>query len=63
MIIHRKDIERINDILEKFPDVTTFELKQEGTSGIGTCIYMTFNKEINGSTGTFEIEISGVDNW
>jgi len=63
MFLHRKDIEKINDILEKFPDLTTFKIEQEVSSGIGSCTYITFEQEIKGHSGSFTVEISGVDNW
>jgi hypothetical protein len=63
MILHRKDIEKINGILEKFPDVETFELEQSGHSGIGSITTMTFSYEVNGMRGSFDIEISGVEDW
>lgn len=63
MILHRKDIEKINDILEKFPDLITFEIEQESSSGIGSSTCITFVQEINGHRGSFSVEISGVDDW
>jgi hypothetical protein len=63
MFLHKKDIEKIVGILEKFSDVETFELEQEGSSGIGTYTIMTFDQEINGMRGRFNIEISGVEDW
>lgn len=63
MILHRKDIEKIKEILDKFPDVETFELEQTGHSGIGSITTMTFPKEINGLRASVDIEISGVEDW
>ncbi len=63
MWLHRKDIEKIKEILEKFPDVETFELEQSGNNGIGTITIMTFPKEINGLRASIDIEISGVEDW
>jgi hypothetical protein len=63
MILHRKDVEKLKDIMDKFPDVTAVELRQENASGIGSCTYITFAQEINGLHGSFEIEINGVENW
>jgi hypothetical protein len=63
MFLNRKDIEKIAGILEKFPDVETFELEQEGGNGIGTYTHMTFEQEVNGLRGSFNIEIAGVEDW
>ena len=63
VVLHRNDIERISDILAKFPDVEAFELTQETSSGIGSVTYVTFAQNINGYKGSFEVEVSGVENW
>lgn len=63
MILHRKDIEKIKEILNKFPNVEIFELEQEGGNGIGTCTHMTFTQEVNGQKGSFNIEVAGVESW
>ena len=63
VVLHRSDIERISDILTKFPDVQAFELTQETSSGIGSVTYVTFAQNINGHKGSFEVEVSGVENW
>ena len=63
MILHRKEIERIQGVLNKFPNVETFELTYENSSGIGAVVTMIFNQEVNDMRGNFEIEISGVEDW
>lgn len=63
MILHRKDIEKIVNVLNKFPDVNTFELEQETGSGIGSITFITFPHEINGIRGSYGVEISGVEDW
>ena len=63
VVLHRSDIEKISNILAKFPDVEAFELTQETSSGIGSVTYVTFAQNINGHKGSFEVEVSGVENW
>lgn len=63
MFIHRDDLKKINEIFEKFPDVEVIELKQDTSSGIGAYTYATFKHTANGMDGSFEVEISGVENW
>lgn len=63
MILSRKDLEKINEVLKKFPDVQNFRLEEEGGNGIGTVITMAFDHESNGVDGIFSVEISGVEDW
>jgi hypothetical protein len=63
MYLNRKDIEKINSVLDQFPDLDRFELNEENSSGIGSIVTMTFSQEINGITGAFTIEIAGVEQW
>ncbi len=63
MILHKEEIEKIKEVLDKFQDVETFELEQTGGSGIGTILTMTFAQEVNGMRGSFEVEITGVEDW
>jgi hypothetical protein len=63
MFLNRKDIEKIKNVLDQFPDLDVFELDQDSCSGIGSVTSMTFAREINGLRGSFEIEISGAENW
>lgn len=63
MILHRKDIEKIQEVLNKFPDIETFEIESDHSSGIGAYVSMTFAQEVNGMRGSFEVEISGVEDW
>ena len=63
MILHKKDIEKIKEVLEKFPEVETFEINSDHSSGIGAYVTMTIEHEVNGMRGSFNIEISGVEDW
>jgi hypothetical protein len=63
MILNRKDIEKIKSILDQFPDLDIFEIEQNSSSGIGSVTTMTFARELNGHRGSFEIEVSGVEDW
>ena len=63
MVLSRKDIEAISKVLEQFPDLDTFEIKQDSSSGIGCYTSMTFAREISGLEGNFTVEISGVEDW
>jgi hypothetical protein len=63
MYLTRKDIEKISSILAEFPDLDVFEINQDSSSGIGSCTSITFAREISGIKGSFEVEISGVEDW
>jgi hypothetical protein len=63
MVLSRKDIETISKVLEQFPDLDTFEIKQDSSSGIGSYTSITFAREISGLNGNFTVEISGVEDW
>ena len=63
MFLNRKDIEKIKSVLDQFPDLDVFEIEQDSNSGIGSVTTMTFAREINGLRGSFEIEVSGVEDW
>lgn len=63
MYLNRKDIEKITEVLDKFPNVHSFELNQESGGGIGTIIIMTFDQTVNGISGAMSVEISGVEDW
>jgi hypothetical protein len=63
MYLNRKDIEKINSVLDQFPDLDRFELTEENSSGIGSIVSMTFSREVNGIIGAFTVEIAGVEQW
>ncbi len=63
MFLNKKDLTKMQEILDKFPEVDFFEVKQESGSGIGSVTSMTFTYEVNGYFGNFEVEISGVEDW
>ena len=63
MFLHKDDIKKISEIFEKFPDVEVVEVKQDVSSGIGAYTSVVFDHTVNGIRGSFEVEISGVENW
>ena len=63
MYLNRKDIQKINSVLDQFPDLDRFELTEDNSSGIGSIVTMTFSREVNGIIGAFTIEIAGVEQW
>ena len=63
MYLNRKDVEKINSVLDQFPGLDRFELNEENSSGIGSIVTMTFSQEVNGIIGAFTIEVAGVEQW
>lgn len=63
MFLNRKDIEKIKNVLDQFPDLDIFELDQDSSSGIGSTTTMTFARDMSGLRGSFQIEISGSEEW
>lgn len=63
MYITRAEIEKILEVMNKFPNAKNFMLEQDNSSGIGAITSLTVFTDINGYEGEFKIEISGVENW
>lgn len=63
MYLHRDDLKKINDIVAEFPDVETFKVESDTSSGIGAVVTLTVTTTINGRSADVTYEISGVENW
>ena len=63
MYIHRDDLKKMVEIMDKFPNIETFLIEQDNSSGIGSITYMTIRTTIEGEEGEFKIEVSGVQDW
>lgn len=63
MYLHRDDIKKIQEILDKFPEVETFQIKNDISSGIGAHTTIVIQTKINDVPGEFETVISSVENW
>jgi hypothetical protein len=63
MYLHRDDLTKMLEILEKFPDVESVEVLSDNSSGIGAVTTMRLTTTVNGVEGTLEVEISGVESW
>ena len=63
MYICKQDAERILEVINKFPDAESFYLEADSSSGIGSIITLTIVVSVNGLSGEFKTEISGVENW
>jgi hypothetical protein len=63
MYITKKDVEKILEVMNKFPTETAYQLKSENTSGIGSIMTLSIQTTIEGIAGEFTVEISGVEDW
>jgi hypothetical protein len=63
MFLHRKDIELISEIVAEFPDIQTFKIDSDSTSGIGTIVKLTLTTKVMGRDADVTFEISGVKDW
>ncbi len=63
LILNRKELEKIVDIVSQFNNVDRFEISEKRKGGIGSILTITFESELNNTKGEFCIEISGVESW
>lgn len=63
MKITRKELNKIQEALDKFPDVNDFEILQDGSSGIGYILSIKFDYKLNDVDANVEIVITGVESW
>jgi hypothetical protein len=57
------EIQKLQEILEKFPEATMVTLTRDTGSGIGYTLTATIPYSHDDLTGEFTTEITGVDNW
>jgi hypothetical protein len=63
MYLCREEVQKILEVMDKFPDSVSFELLQDNSSGIGSVTNLIVHTQVNGLDGEFKTEISGVENW
>lgn len=61
--LSRKNIEDIHSVLSNFPEIERFEVHEHSQSGIGSCLDMTFDSEVNGTKCKVTIPISDESTW
>ena len=63
MYLHKEDLKKMLEILEKFPGVEVVDVKVDSSSGIGSHTTMHLVTQVNGIDGTLEVVISSVESW
>lgn len=63
MFLHRDDIKKMAELIQKFPDQEFFDVESDNSSGIGAHVTMKVQATVEGIEGTFEMVISSVENW
>jgi len=63
MYILIEEVEKILEVMKKFPDADNFYLESDSSSGIGTTTTLTVSTTVEGLDGKFTVEISGAENW
>ena len=61
--ILKTDVERMLEVMNKFPEHDAFLLDIDTSSGIGTSITLTVDVIHNTVQGKFTVEIAGVESW
>lgn len=61
--IHKKDILKILETMEKFPSESNYQLVYDNTPGLGYCIDMIIPLTLDNQKGEFKVPIVGVENW
>jgi len=61
--LNRADVSRLNDVLEKFPEIDNFTLVVEDTSGIGYTVDLKFTREEKNVICHIVVPITDVGEW
>lgn len=63
MYLHKDDLQLISEIVAEFPEVQTFRLESDNSSGIGSILKLVVTTKVLGRDADITFEISGVENW
>ena len=63
MYLHKEDLKLISEIVAEFPEVETFKLESDNSSGIGSILKLVVTTKVLGRDADITFEISGVENW
>jgi hypothetical protein len=63
MYLQRSDLNDIQKVLDTFPEVKSFEIIKDDTSGIGYTLDISFDNKINGIVCKVIVPVVTVDSW
>ena len=63
IILMRGDVQEIARILAKFPGATYVEIEKDDTSGIGYTLKAAIPLNVDGTPGTFTVDLTDETNW
>lgn len=63
MYVQRKDIKKILEVMDEFPDAKSYKLEYDNSSGIGSTISLSMEMELKNRNAIVTVEISGVEDW
>lgn len=61
--LQKKDVEKILELMDKFPQESNYQIDYVSTSGLGYSIDMFVPISVKGHTGEFKISITDSSNW
>jgi hypothetical protein len=59
----REDINSINEVIAKFPEVDMFYLHEHGHSGIGCLLNLDFETDVNNLKASVSVPIADETTW
>ena len=61
--LQKKDVEKMLEIMNKFPQDTNYQIDYSTSAGTGYTIDICVNVSIKGHQGEFRIPVTDVDSW
>jgi hypothetical protein len=63
MYITKQEVEKILAVMNEFPDVRSYRLESDNSSGIGSILTLEMEMKIKDRDALVKIDISGVETW
>ncbi len=63
MYITKQEVEKILAVMNEFPDVRSYRLESDNSSGIGSILTLEMEMKIKDRDALVKIDRSGVETW
>jgi hypothetical protein len=63
MYITPQDVQKLQDIMQAFPDADSFKLMEINNNGICSYLTVTIQTTVNGYYGEFTTEVRGLESF